>query len=219
MVQMPEVIPIFPLPGTVLVPGEVLPLHIFEPRYRDMVRDALASHKVFGMVEALPATPTEDAGSAALREFGCVGFIAHHQQLPDGRYMLWLLGLERFHIEEEIDAATLYRQVRVSYRPADQSAEKLAGIQPLRQEMKKLLPRLVDVDDSTRNLLASQITDVSDTQLIALACQIVEMPADRKQLILEAETVVDRFLLVYEDIYRHLDLNPQFEQLNDAPLN
>jgi Lon protease-like protein len=219
LIQMPEVISIFPLPGTVLMPGEVLPLHIFEPRYRDMVRDALASHKVFGMVESLPATPTEDAGNASVREIGCVGFIAHHQMLPDGRYMLWLLGLERFHIEEEVDAATLYRQVRVRYLPADESATRLAGIQPLRQEMKTLLPRLVDVDDGTRDLLTSQLKDVSDTQLIALACQILEMPADRKQLILEAESVVDRFLMVYEDIYRHLDLNPQFEQLDGAPLN
>jgi Lon protease-like protein len=219
MIQIPEIIPIFPLPGTVLMPGEVLPLHIFEPRYREMVRDALSSHRVIGMVESLPDVDTSDVGRAVVRDIGCVGFIAQHKELPDGRFMLWLLGLERFHIDEELSAATGYRQVRVSYLPADESAERLAGIQPLRQELRGLLPQLMDMDDSSRELLVGQMQEVTDTQLIALACQILEMPSDRKQQILEAPTIVDRFLMVYEDVYSHLDVSPHFDGLEDMPLN
>ncbi len=219
MIQVPDVIPIFPLARTVLLPGEVLPLHIFETRYRDMVRDALASHRVIGMVESLPESGAADIGAATVREVGCVGFIAQHQELPDGRFLLWLLGLERFHISEELHTATAYRQVRVNYIPAEESAAQLARIQPLRQELRSLLPTLVEADETTRELLTSQINDVSDTQLIALTCQILELTADRKQRILEASTVVDRFLLVYEEVYRHMDVNPELDDIDESQLN
>lgn len=218
-IQVPEVIPIFPLPRTVLLPGEVLPLHIFEPRYRSMVRDALASHRVLGIVEAIPDTDTEDVGAASVRPIGCVGFIAQHEELPDGRFLLWLLGLERFRIDEELHLATLYRQVRVTYVPAEESAQRLAGIQPLRQELRALLPSLVDADVTTRRMLGAQMKEVSDTQIIALACQILELDSQRKQQILEAPTQVDRFLMVYEDMYSHLDLNPELDEIDETQLN
>lgn len=218
-IQVPEVIPIFPLPRTVLLPGEVLPLHIFEPRYRSMVRDALASHRVLGIVEAIPDTDTEDVGAASVRPIGCVGFIAQHEELPDGRFLLWLLGLERFRIDEELHLATLYRQVRVTYVPAEESAQQLAGIQPLRQELRALLPSLVDADVTTRRMLGAQMKEVSDTQIIALACQILELDSQRKQQILEAPTQVDRFLMVYEDMYSHLDLNPELDEIDETQLN
>jgi len=218
-IQVPDVIPIFPLTSTVLMPGEVLPLHIFEPRYRAMVRDALATHKVIGMVQALPDSPAEDIGVAKVREVGCVGLIAQHEELPDGRFLMWLLGLERFQIDQELPAATAYRQVRVHYTPVEASALRLAGIQPLRQELRAMLPRFVDTDGSAQALLARQMEEVSDTQLIALACQILELGADRKQAILEAASQTDRFLMVYEDVYRHLDQRPHDEALEPGVLN
>jgi Lon protease-like protein len=218
-ISIPDVIPIFPLPKTVLLPGEILPLHIFESRYRDMVRDALASHRVVGIVEPLPESPHEDVGLSRVRAIGCVGFIAQHEELPDGRFLLWLLGLERFHIDRELEPATAYRQVQVSYRPIEQSAQRLAGIQPLRHELRTLLPTLVDTEDTTRELLAEQMKEVSDTQLVALACQILELPSHRKQEILEADTQTDRFLKVYEDVYLHMDDHPEATEVDPAELN
>lgn len=218
-IHVPDVIPIFPLPRTVLLPGEVLPLHIFEPRYRSMVRDSLNSHRVIGIVEATPDSAFEDVGTAPVRQIGCVGFIAQHQELPDGRSLLWLLGLERFQIDKELNLATMYRQVRVSYIPAEESIQRLAGIQPLRQELRTLLPSLVDTDITTRQMLAAQMEEVSDTQIIALACQILELDSGRKQQILEAPSQVDRFLMVYEDVYNHLDLNPDLDEIDDSELN
>ena len=82
-----------------------------------------------------------------------------------------------------------------------------------------MLPRLVDADESTQGMLARQMEEVTDTQLIALACQILELGADRKQEILEAASQTDRFLMVYEDIYRHLDLHPSDEALQPSMLN
>ena len=209
MVNLPDLIPVFPLPKVVLLPGEVLPLHIFEPRYRAMVRDALNGHQVIGMVEY--AADSEDSSpekAPLIREIGCVGFIAEHKELPDGRYLLWLLGLERFTIDEEVPVDTLYRQVRVTYDPIDENAEELAGLHEVRNELRQVLPRLAGLDEDDRGVLQEQMSNVSDFQLIALASQILELPGQCKRQLLEADNQVDRFMLVYEELYRHLDGNP-----------
>ncbi|MCG6948090.1 MAG: LON peptidase substrate-binding domain-containing protein [Acidobacteria bacterium] len=218
-VKVPDVIPIFPLPRVVLLPAEVLPLHVFEPRYVEMVRDAFASHRVIGMVEVLPGHERELAGSPPVREVGCVGFIAAHEELEDGRFLMWLLGLERFLIEQELDVDTSYRQVRVHYQPTQESPKRLASIRQLRQELRTLLPDLVELDEASREHFARHMDEVSDAQLIALASQILEIPSDRKQAMLEAGTLSERFLMVYEDLYRHLDVNPEFDSFNPDELN
>jgi Lon protease-like protein len=218
-VDVPDVIPIFPLPRVVLLPAEVLPLHVFEPRYLELVRDALASHRVIGMVEVLPGHERELPGSPPVRDVGCVWFIAAHEEIEDGRILMWLLGLERFQIEQELDVPTGYRQVRVEYQPTPESPKRLAGIRQLRQELRNLLPGIVDLDDSSREQFAHHMSEVSDSQLIALASQILEIPSDRKQTLLESGTLSERFLMVYEDLYRHLDTNPEFEGFSPDELN
>lgn len=219
MVQVPDVIPIFPLPRVVLLPGEILPLHVFEPRYVEMVRDAVASHRVIGIVEVMPGHEKELAFAPPVREVGCVGFIASHEELPDGRYLMWLIGLERFRIEEEIDATTMYRQVRVEYEPTQESPRRLTGILPVRQELRVLLPDLIELDTPSRGQFTRHLDEVSDSQLVALACQILEISSDRKQEILEADSLSDRFLMVYEDLYRNLEVNPEFDRLRPDELN
>jgi len=205
MVNIPDQIPVFPLTRVVLLPGEILPLHIFEPRYRAMVSDALNSHRVIGMIEYAAEQESSTQESPPVREVGCVGFIADHKELPDGRSLIWLLGLERFSIDEEVPVDSLYRQFRVTYTPNQESAEALAGLQPVRRELRRVLPRLVEVDEADRSALEEQMVEVSDSQLIALACQILELPGQRKRQILEADNQIDRFMLVYEELYRHLD--------------
>jgi Lon protease-like protein len=218
-VQVPDVIPIFPLPRVVLLPAEVLPLHVFEPRYIEMVRDAVASHRVIGMVEVLPGHESELPGTPPVREFGCVGFIAAHEEIEDGRFLMWLLGLERFQVEEELEVTTGYRQVRVRYQPTPESAKRLAGIRSLREELRTFLPQLVDLEESSREQFARHLVEVSDAQLIALATQILELGSERKQVLLEAKTLSERFLMVYEDLYRHLDVNPEFDSFTPDELN
>jgi hypothetical protein len=217
--DVPDVIPIFPLPKTALLPGEVLPLHIFEPRYRALVRDAVATHKVIGIVQVVPGFETELPGSPPVRETGCIGYIASHEELPDGRYMLWLLGLERFRILEELDSSTAYRQARVRYEPTPESPKRLAEIRALRQELRDLLPGLVELDNAALEQFAHHVGEVSDAQLIALACQILNVSSDRKQEVLEAGSLSDRFLMLYEDLYKHLDVNPGVEKLDPGRLN
>ncbi len=217
--DVPDIIPIFPLPKTALLPGEVLPLHVFEPRYRALVRDAVATHKVIGIVQVMPGFETELPGSPPVRETGCIGYIASHEELPDGRFMLWLLGLERFRILEELDPSTAYRQVRVRYEPTAESPKRLAEIRALREELRELLPGLVELDNAALEQFARHVAEVSDAQLIALACQILSIGSDRKQEVLEADSLSDRFLMLYEDLYKHLDVNPGVEKLDPDRLN
>lgn len=218
-VNVPDVIPVFPLPRVVLLPAEVLPLHVFEPRYIELVRDAVASHRVIGMVEVLPGHENDLPGSPPVREVGCVGFIAAHEEVEDGRILMWLLGLERFEILQELEVPTSYRQMQVQYQPTLESPKRLAGIRQLREELRTLLPGMVDLDDASREQFALHMAEVSDAQLIALASQILEIPSERKQTLLEAGTLSERFLMVYEDLYRHLDTNPEFDSFSPDELN
>lgn len=218
-VQVPDVIPVFPLPRVVMLPGEVLPLHVFEPRYRDLVRDAIATHKVMGIVAVKPGFEHEQPGDPPLCEIGCVGYIAAHEELPDGRYLLWLLGLERFSTVEELRTTTAYRQLRVRYEPTEESPARLAGIRQLRGEMRTILPGLLEIDDASKDQFARHLDEVSDAQLVALACQVLELSPERKQEVLESESLTDRFLMLYEDLYRHLELNPEASDLEPEELN
>jgi Lon protease-like protein len=218
-VHIPDVIPVFPLSEVVLLPGEVLPLHIFEPRYRAMVHDVLSGSRVIGMVQIDPAGPLTNSPVPPIRDLGCAGFIAEHRNLPEGRFLLRLLGLERFFIDEELTVDTPYRQARVTYDPVAEDATGLSGLQPLRSELHRVLPRLVDLDDEDRQLLAGQMSAITDSQLIALASQILELPSSRKRELLEADNQADRFMLVYEDLYRHLDENPDLDDEPPSKLN
>lgn len=213
--RVPDVVPIFPLPSTVLLPGEVLPLHIFEPRYRDMVRDALASHRVIGMVSVLPGHELEHLARPPVNEVGCVGLIAQHQELPDGRFLLWLLGLERFRIDEELTVDTRYRQVRVTYQPAPDTSVQLAGMEPVRAELRRVLPTLLEVEEPALSQLGAHLREVGDEQLLALAAHILELQPHRKQELLEAPTQTDRYLMVYQDVLTHLEAHP--ELTDDGP--
>ncbi|MDT3685202.1 MAG: LON peptidase substrate-binding domain-containing protein [Pseudorhodoplanes sp.] len=111
------VIPIFPLPGALLLPRGQMPLNIFEPRYIAMVDAALMSgNRLIGMVQPDPAHPgSEDHPN--LYKVGCVGRITQIAETGDGRYLMQLTGISRFRIEEELPVTTLFRQCRVTYAP------------------------------------------------------------------------------------------------------
>lgn len=115
--DLPALIPIFPLPGALLLPRGQLPLNIFEPRYLAMIDDALRSgHRLIGMIQPDGAHPgSEDRPN--LYKIGCVGRITQLAETGDGRYLLQLTGVARFRIEEEVISTTAYRQCQVTYDP------------------------------------------------------------------------------------------------------
>jgi Lon protease-like protein len=114
-VDMPGIIPVFPLEGALLLPRGQMPLNIFEPRYLEMVDDSLRDgHRIIGMIQPDLAHPGS-AAAPALYRIGCAGRITQFAETGDGRYLMQLTGVARFHVEEELKVITGYRQCRVTF--------------------------------------------------------------------------------------------------------
>lgn len=184
-------IPIFPLAGALLFPRAQLPLHIFEPRYRAMVRDALAGDRLIGMVQ-----PRNEKDPPALFGTGCLGRIESVEELDDGRFNLMLEGLSRFRIAREIDADTLYRQVEAdSSFFSDHEEEDPLGLAQraeLEQEARRYADALgysVDWDAVTR---------LDDEMLVNGIAQIAPLDIGSKQALLEAEDISARCELLVQ---------------------
>jgi Lon protease-like protein len=111
--DLPDVVPVFPLEGALLLPRGELPLNIFEPRYLAMVDDALRTHRLIGMIQPQPSR--DDRSRPALCEVGCLGRITQFAETGDGRYVLTLTGIARFHLREEAAVPTPYRQCRIDF--------------------------------------------------------------------------------------------------------
>jgi Lon protease-like protein len=137
-----EIIPVFPLPGALLLPRGQMPLNIFEPRYVAMIDDVLRSgHRLIGMIQPDASQPEQES-KPNLYAIGCVGRITQIAETGDGRYLLQLTGIARFRIEEELSADTSYRQCRVTYAPfsGDFTARRGEG----EVDRKRLLRALAD---------------------------------------------------------------------------
>jgi Lon protease-like protein len=116
-VDLPQVIPVFPLPGALLLPRGQMPLNIFEPRYVAMIDDALRDgHRLIGMIQP-DVAHTGAALKPPLFRVGCVGRITQLAESGDGRYLIELTGVARFRVEQELDVKTEYRQCRVTFAP------------------------------------------------------------------------------------------------------
>src|SRR5882724_1990693 len=160
---LPEILPVFPLTGVMLLPGTVLPLHIFEPRYRALVEDTLEGEKIFGMIQPLAPQndnrgPQPDAESSApdLYKVGCAGYIEKWEKLPDGRFFVQLKGVNRFRFNEELSLQRGYRRVKAE-KFSDLELVNLLGVSlPFHPAEKQALleaPSLKDREQMLVNLL------------------------------------------------------------------
>lgn len=167
---------IFPLPGAILFPGLQLPLHIFEPRYRAMVSDALARDQRIGMIQ-----PTQPREGAPLYSIGCIGRISDVEALDDGRFNLVLDGESRFRIVRELDVTTSFRQVEAELiaDPDDEflSAVERADFERNSRVFADALGYSVDWDSVQR---------LDDASLINGVAQIAPFDEAAKQALLEA---------------------------------
>ncbi len=169
-------ITIFPLPGAVLYPGLQLPLHIFEPRYRAMVSDALARDRLIGMIQ--PQRPEE---GAPLFEIGCLGRIGDVEALEDGRFNIVLEGERRFRVVRELDVTTPFRQVEADLLD-DEADEVLAPIE--RASFEREAKRFADAQGYSVDW--EQVTRLDDVSLINGVSQIAPFDPAAKQALLEA---------------------------------
>jgi Lon protease-like protein len=175
---------IFPLAGVLLFPRLNLPLHIFEPRYRALVSDALARDRRIAMIQ-----PRNDALVPELFDVGCVGKIAAVEALDDGRYNIVLEGIARFRIRSEIDTTTPFRQVEADFSCLiDDPNETLPHI--LRADFEGEAKRFADARGVALDWDA--LSTLDDESLINGSAQVAPFDVASKQALLEAPTLIDR---------------------------
>ena len=179
-------VPVFPLAGALLFPRAQMPLHIFEPRYRAMVRDALASDGLIAMVQ--PRDQNEPPG---LFEIGCIGRISASDELEDGRFNIVLEGLGRFRIAREAEVETPYRQVdadRDGFDEEEEEPEPLAIAQ--RAELEREARRYADALGYQVDWEA--VGRLDDEMLVNGIAQIAPLDVGSKQALLEAGDIAAR---------------------------
>ena len=184
--MLPSTLPIFPLPNVVLFPNVFLPLHIFEPRYRQMVSDALAGERMIGMV-LLQRGGEDDEGAPPVYDVGCAGLITHVERLSDGRYNIVLRGLEKFRVEDE-DETQSYRiaRVRTLHEPLEDGDRDEVRAARLRLES-MLVPQ-----PERRGHDASGSPSMGDEDLVNALAQYMELEPLEKQALLEREGLLAR---------------------------
>lgn len=181
--DLPAIVPIFPLPGALLLPGSRLPLHVFEPRYLAMFDDALKTQdRIIAMIQPNPGRNGDENG---LHSIGCAGRITQYSETEDGRYMLTLTGLSRFRVSSEVEGFTPYRRCEVNW---DGFEQDLAPVQKDASFQREPFLNLLSKYFSARDLSADWETlkDADDELLINSLSMLLDFEPEDKQALLEA---------------------------------
>ena len=183
---MSDLLPLFPLPNVVLFPNVFLPLHIFEPRYREMVADAVASDRMIGMVLLRPGWDRDYEGTPAVYPVGCSGAITHVEALTDGRFNIVLRGLERFRVIDE-DRTLSYRRAHVE--PVFEMPlrnDDRAAIRTQRSKLEALLAPSVERTGTFRSGGDLKMpAAMPDEDLVNALAQYLDLEPLEKQALLE----------------------------------
>lgn len=183
---LPDTIPLFPLPGVALFPELPLPLHIFEPRYRAMLKDALAGSRFIGIVQHRPGL---EGDPLPVFSIGCAGRIEGVAVLDDGRSNIVLRGVSRFHIDEELKEGRPYRVARVS-----PLIEKVLDEAALTDSLARVLHEIGQIDEGM-SLLAR--TDEAPKALVVnMLAQLLPLGDLERQSLIEAPTIDERARLL-----------------------
>lgn len=176
-------ISIFPLTGAILFPGMQLPLHIFEPRYRDLVSDSLARDRNIGMIQ-----PKAQGDRPALFDIGCLARIQDVEALDDGRYNIILEGVQRFSVIRELDVTTSFRQIEAELWEEDEIGDTLSLAERASLEIESR--RFADAQGYSVDWNA--VAQLDDYSLVNAIAQIAPFDYAAKQALLEARGLSDR---------------------------
>jgi Lon protease-like protein len=187
--DLPGTIPVFPLPGALLLPRARLPLHIFEPRYLAMLDDCLKSDaRLIGMVQP---NPGPNGGDKGLHRIGCAGRVTQFSETEDGRYMLTLSGISRFRVTREVEGFTPYRRCEVSWDGFER--DRSTTEEDAQFDREKFLS-LLDRYFTARELSADWHTlkEAEDELLINSLSMLLDFDPEDKQALLEAPSLATR---------------------------
>jgi Lon protease-like protein len=186
--DLPDVVPVFPLPGALLLPRARLPLQVFEPRYLAMLDDVLkTSHRLIGMIQ--PYARPDD--SSRLHAIGCAGRITSFYETDDGRYMITLTGVSRFRIAQELDGFTPYRRCEVSWSGFERdlgAVEKDPAFD--RAPFLKMLGRFFEDEGLSTDW--DSLGDADDELLINSLAMLCPFEPEDRQALLEAPSLPTR---------------------------
>lgn len=191
--DLPRVVPIFPLPGVLLLPRGRLPLNIFEKRYLQMVQDAMGAHRMIGMVQ--PTDPKADLAAPEVYPTGCLGRIVSFSETPDNRFLITLAGVCRFEITGEREAeGLLYRRVRADYR---RFAGDLPEAAPLAIDRERLVPALKSYFERHGLTVNWDAIDrAGDEALITGLAMACPFAPNEKQALLECRGEAERVRMI-----------------------
>jgi Lon protease-like protein len=175
-------LPLFPLPGVALFPDLPLPLHIFEPRYREMLKDALAGSRVIGIVQIRPGEPGEPRPVFAI---GCAGRIEGVAELQDGRSNIVLRGVSRFRIDGELPPDRAYRVARVT-----PLIEKILDEEALTDSLARILHEIGQIDEGMT--LLARTGEAPKALVVNMLAQLLPLEDLERQSLVEAPTIDDR---------------------------
>ena len=209
-------IPLFPLPTTVFYPNTSLPLHIFEPRYRAMVADALQGKGEIGMILLKSGWENDYQGTPEIMTIGCVGKIESHAKLPEGKYNILLSGLYRFRILNEIEGK-LYRQAQVELLKEINDQDLIVGSLPIKQQLIEKMQQYLK-NTSTEKEAEQSLNLESCTKLAELVDKIAyhfDLPAIKMQEFLEEQDVQKRV----NSLHTLIELKNQLIQISKSMKN
>jgi Lon protease-like protein len=189
--QLPKSVPVFPLTGALLLPFAHRPLNIFEPRYIQMVDDALAGDRLIGLIQPLDASEESPKGRAPLQTVGCLGRLTHWEEHGEGRYFIILEGLTRFDLTTELTVMTPYRQAVIDARRFTSDFERAHGEEAVDRE--RFLKMMRDYAEYAQfDLNWEEIDKTGTADLVNFCCMVSPYGAREKQVLLEAASIGDR---------------------------
>ena len=207
--DLPPDLPVFPLPGALLLPRGHLPLNIFEPRYLCMVQDALAGSRLIGMIQ--PRDSEDDPGGAPIYDVGCAGHIAAFNETDDGRYLITLRGLLRFSVARELETRKGYRRVEPTFDAFRDDLEE----ETLELDRERLLAALRQFFAERELSVDWQaVARLDGETLVNTMAMLCPFEPPEKQALLEAKTLAARAETLFavlemakaeggEDLVRH----------------
>ena len=189
--QVPDVVPIFPLTGALLLPYSHRPLNIFEPRYIDMVDFALSTDRLIGLIQPEDTSEESPVGQVPLHKVGCLGRLTHFEESGDGRYFIILEGVSRFRIRQELDRGTPYRMAEISAEGVEADFVRNDGEEAVdRARFVKMMRDYAEFASIDLNWEEIERTGTAD--LVNFCAMVSPYGPAEKQVLLEAQTLNDR---------------------------